>query len=170
MDFQKIIEERFSVREFLPTLVENEKITAILQSARLAPTGKNSQPQKIYVITSNEGLQKIKQLTKCAFNSPLVFLICADKSRETYLKYCNESTLITDVSIVQTFMMLKATDLGLGSCWVRYFKSEDATNLFNLPENEIPFGLLFVGYASPSYKPIQMHYDSLSVEEFAKFI
>ena len=52
MEFQKVIESRYSVREYQDKLVEDEKITAILEAGRLAPTARNGQPQLIYVIKS----------------------------------------------------------------------------------------------------------------------
>ena len=169
MQFQELIEKRYSVREYLNKSVEEEKINAILEAGRLAPTGKNSQPQEIYVIKSKEGLEKLKTFTRCAFNAPVVFLICGNKEREVVLKYNGLSTMPTDVAIVQTFMMLKATDLGLGSCWVAYFKPEDATRLYDIPEGVIPYGLLFVGYYDENLPPLYMHNESLSVTDFTKY-
>ena len=75
-----------------------------------------------------------------------------------------------DVTIVQTHMMLKATDLGLGSCWVCYFQPEDAIKLFNLPSNVIPYSLLFVGYPSKDAKPNPRHYENISVNDFTKYL
>ena len=80
------------------------------------------------------------------------------------------SMMQMDVAIVQTHMMLKATDLGLGSCWVCYFKPEDATKLFNLPNNIVPYSLLFVGYPSNQAKPHVWHSASKSVDEYTKYI
>ena len=170
MEFQKLIEERYSVREYQDKPVEQEKIDAILESARLAPTGKNSQPQQIFVINSKDGLNKLKTLTKCHFNAPLAFLVCGNKQREVILSYSGISTMQTDATIVQTFMMLKATDLGLGSCWVGYFQPENAVKLFNLPSNVIPYGILIVGYSSETATPLNMHYESLAVNDFTKYL
>ena len=52
MEFQKLIEERYSVREYQNKPVEQEKIDAILKAGNIAPTAKNNQPQQIYVIKS----------------------------------------------------------------------------------------------------------------------
>ena len=75
-----------------------------------------------------------------------------------------------DVSIVQTHMMLKATDLGLGSCWVCQFKRENAVEIFNLPENAVPFSLLFVGYASNKATPHKWHYDSVNIDDYVTYL
>ena len=170
MEFQKVIESRYSVREYQDKLVEDEKITAILEAGRLAPTARNGQPQLIYVIKSKENLEKIKSLTVCAFNAPVAFLICGDKNREKISSVSGLSMMPFDVTIVQTHMMLKATDLGLGSCWVCHFKPSDAVNIFNLPENASPYSLLFVGYPSENATPKSWHYESVSLDDYVKYI
>ena len=170
MEFQKVIEERFSVRDFSNREVEQNKINEILNAGKLAPTARNNQPQQIYVIKSKEGLEKVKQLTACAFNSPVVFLCCGNKEREIISSISGLSMMQIDVSIVLTHMMLKATDLGLGSCWVCYFKPSDATKLFNLPENIVPYSLLFVGYPSETATPKNWHYSSIEVNDFTTYL
>ena len=59
MEFEQLIRERYSVRKFSDAPVEEEKLQKILEAGRLAPTGHNSQPQRIYVIESEEGIAKI---------------------------------------------------------------------------------------------------------------
>jgi nitroreductase len=54
MDFQQVIRDRFSVRQYMDRAVEQEKIDAILEAGRIAPTAKNLQPIKIYVVNSPE--------------------------------------------------------------------------------------------------------------------
>ena len=170
MEFQKLIEERYSVREYQNKPVEQEKIDAILKAGNIAPTAKNNQPQQIYVINSKEGLEKVKKLTACAFNAPVVFLCCGNKNREIISSISGLSMMQIDVSIVQTHMMLKATDLGLGSCWVCYFQPEDAVKLFNLPSNVIPYSLLFVGYPSADAKPSSRHYENIDVNLTTEYL
>ena len=55
MEYEKLIKERFSNRSFSDKLLENDKLTKILYAGSLAPTAKNRQPQKIYVVNSAEG-------------------------------------------------------------------------------------------------------------------
>ena len=170
MEFQKVIESRFSVRSYASTPVEEDKILAILEAGRLAPTERNSQPQMIYVLRSAEALAKIKKLTPSAFNSPIVFLICGDKNRELISSTSGLTMMPYDVTIVQTHMMLKATDLGLGTCWVCQFKPEDAKELFNLPKNAVPYSLLYVGYPSETATPHKWHSESLSVDDYVTYL
>ena len=117
MTFLELAESRFSVRRFEKTAVEQEKIDAILRAAQLAPTAKNLQPQKIYVLKSEEAIKKINEVTSRAYQAPLVFVVCYDKNIAwTNPLDNNASSGEMDATIVGTHMMLEAAEQGLGSC------------------------------------------------------
>ena len=59
MEFTKVVAERYSCKNFSTRKVEAEKLTEILEAGRLAPTAKNSQEQRIYVLQSEESLAKL---------------------------------------------------------------------------------------------------------------
>ena len=59
MEYEKVIKERFSTRKFKNDKVSDETLKKILEAGNFAPTAKNIQPQKIYVVRSEEGLKKI---------------------------------------------------------------------------------------------------------------
>ena len=73
--------QRYAVREYAQTPVEQAKLDSILEAGRLAPTAKNMQPQHIYVLQSPEAIAKINELTRCAYGAPVVFLVCYDTDR-----------------------------------------------------------------------------------------
>ena len=56
MDFLELARERYSVRKFAPKKVEGEKLDAVLEAGRLAPTAVNYQPQRILVLDSDAAL------------------------------------------------------------------------------------------------------------------
>ena len=104
--FMDLARARFAVREYDQKPVEQAKIDSILEAGRLAPTAKNIQPQHIYVLQSPEAIIKINALTRCAYQAPVVFLVCYD----TNLAWTKdgESSGNMDCSIVGTHMMLLA--------------------------------------------------------------
>ena len=59
MDFEKLAAERYSLRKFSDRPVEAEKLAAILEAGRNAPTAHNFQPQRIFVLQSPEALEKV---------------------------------------------------------------------------------------------------------------
>lgn len=65
MEFNDVIRQRFSCRKFSEKQVEKEKLNAILEAGRLAPTAKNFQEQHVYVIQSEEMIKKIDMATRC---------------------------------------------------------------------------------------------------------
>ena len=81
MDFTQLVAQRYSVRKYAERPVEPEKIQAVLEAGRLAPTAKNLQPQRIHVIQSPEALAKIREAVHCAFSHALegkpVYLHCS---------------------------------------------------------------------------------------------
>jgi len=69
MTFMELAKARYSVRKFSDKPIEKEKLDAILEAGRIAPTGHNYQPYRVYVLQSPEALEKIRGLTRCAFNA-----------------------------------------------------------------------------------------------------
>lgn len=169
MEFLKLAEERFSVRNFSNKKIEEDKISKILRAAQVAPTAKNNQPQKIYVLKSEEALEKIKGATRCTFNAPLVFLICANKDESWRSPFEAEyESGEMDASIVTCHMMLEAWELGIGSVWVRHFDVAETKKIFNLPDNIVPVCLLPVGYAAEGVEPSERHMKKKEIKDFVE--
>ena len=133
MDFLELAARRCSIRNFSDRQIEQDKMDRILEAARLAPTGANLQPQKIYVLQSEEAIKKIRGLTECAFNAPTVLLVTYDKNKE-WKNALEEgySCGQQDASIVAAHMMLEACELGLSSCWVNVFPPTKLMQAFGL--------------------------------------
>lgn len=170
MDFDTIINERFSVRKYKDIQPDDDTIQKIIEAGMKAPTGKNHQPQRIYVIKSEEALQKLNSVCRCVFGAPMALLICYNEDECWHSRFeegytCGE----TDASIVTTYMMLKAWELGVGSCWVRYFDSREVAKAFELPQNILPMCVLDLGYAADDCEPLAtMHNKPRPMEEIVK--
>ena len=172
MSFLELAKERYSVRSYVDRPVEQEKIDLILKAAQLAPTAVNYQPQKIYVLKSDEAMAKINRLCRCIYGAPLVFLICSDE-RLTWKSHTERgySSGEMDCSIVCTHMMLEAWELGLGSVWVRLFDVQAVAKAFDLPSYIQPICLLPVGYAPEDSVPYAPWHDVYRpIEEFTEVL
>lgn len=167
MDFLKLAKDRYSCRYFSEKEVEQEKIDKILEAARLAPTGRNSQSQRILVLTDKEELSKLGGCTPYGWNAPLVFLICYDKNESWKRSSDNFDGGMQDICIVTTHMMLEVTDLGLGSTWVGAFDSVKAREIYNVPHNYEIAAILPVGYPSEEAHPSRLHENRKPVDEIA---
>ena len=157
MNFFELAKSRWSVRSYKDTPIEDEKMQLILEAGRVAPTAKNMQPQKIYVLESAEAIEKIRGITRCAFNAPVVLLVCGCTDQAWVNPFNDRSSAEMDCSIVTTQMMLQAQELGLGTCWVCWFDTALTKQTFNIPENEEVFALLPLGYPAESSHPSAMH-------------
>lgn len=122
MDFFTLAKNRYSVRKFSERSVEPEKLEKVLEAARVAPTAHNYQPFRIYVLKSKDAIAKIRELTPCAFNAPIVLMvtICRDEQWVNELEKGFLSGQV-DAGIIGTHLMLEAWEQGLGSCWVAHF-------------------------------------------------
>lgn len=157
MDFDKVITDRFSVRQFKTQHLEQEVIDKILHAGHIAPTGCNYQPQRILVMNTDESLLKLKSCTKCHFNAPCAMLVCYNRDESWVRPYDGAMSASVDAAIVTTHMMLEAQNLGIGTCWVMHFNPEAMREAFNIPENYEPTALLVMGYPTDDAKPIEMH-------------
>ena len=167
MEFESVIRERKSTRLFSDKEVEQEKIDKILEAGRIAPTAKNAQPIKIYVVNSKEGIKKIDKCSPCRYRAPLVFIVCAD--REKAFRKQEYSSYEMDASIVTTHMMLESTNIGLNNIWIGMFDEDKVREEFNIPENFNVISLLPVGYKSKLCPPSPFHNRRKSIEELVEY-
>lgn len=174
MEFLELCKKRYSVRKFSSKKVEDEKLLKILEAGRLAPTAKNSQSHRIFVLKSEESLQKIYSVTPMSYKAPLVLLVCYDIN-ESYKNLVdtlckNYDGGEVDAAIVVSSMMYQATELGLGTLWARGFDSRKIVEAFDLPENLRVVCLLDIGYEADDSKPAEKHFLRKSLSETVKEI
>lgn len=146
MEFIELAKARYSVRNFAKTPVEDTKLDLILESAKVAPTAANRQPQRIYLLKSDEVKEKLKNCTRYAFDAPIIILIAFDKEVSWKRRYDGHEGGDVDCAIVATHIMLQATELGLGTCFVGSFDPEALRKAFDLPLNIVPSVILPLGY------------------------
>lgn len=168
-DFLGLARDRYSVRKFKKEEVPQEVIEKIVEAGMVAPTGCNNQPQRIFVVKSKEGLEKIYECTRCHFEAPLIFIIGYNKDECWYRPYDKKSSGDIDASIVTTHMMLEAWEQGIGSCWVMLYRPEKLKEAFDLPENFESTALLVMGYPSEEAAPLPLHEQSKNVNEIVRY-
>lgn len=170
MDFLELARLRYSVRKFTDKPVEKEKLDLILEAGNIAPTAVNYQPQRIYVLQSDETIEKINGLSKCIYGARTVLLIAYDDDKDwDNPKQTGVHSGEQDVSIVATHIMLEAWNLGIGSCWVNLFSNDEVAKAFDLPKNEKVVLLMPLGYAAEDAKPAKWHGDCKRIEETVEY-
>ena len=167
-DFLDLAKERYSVRSFSDTPVEQEKIDKIIEAGNVAPTAVNSQPQMIYVVKSAEGMEKMNKLSGCIYGAPQAFIFCYND--DTVCKRGNGNYGEIDVTIVLTHMMLEAANLGIGTCCVGMFDPDELSAAFELPSNIHPILIMPFGYAAEGAAPSAMHTKYRPLEETVDYL
>ena len=157
MDFKEVIKDRYACKKFDGRKVDKAQLDAILEAGRLAPTAKNLQEQRIYVLESDEALTKFDQTTPCRYGAATVLVVAYDKNNVYTYPGDQRDSGIEDASIVATHMMLAAKSEGVDSCWVNFFDPEKMAEVLGLPENEEVLMALDLGYAAEGTKPLAMH-------------
>jgi nitroreductase len=170
MEFKEVITERFSCKKFRSEQIGKEQLEAILEAGRLAPTAKNLQEQRIYVVQSEEGLSKIDALTPCRYGAPTVIVVAFDA--ENVFTYPGEKrdSGVEDATIVATHMILAAADAGVDSCWVNFFDPEKAAAELGLPPNEEVLMVMDLGYAAEGGVPLPNHTSRKPLDETVSYL
>ncbi len=152
MNVSEAIAKRRSVRSYKDTPIESDKLDLILQAARLSPSARNQQIWKFIVIRNKDTREKLVHACDEQMNiseADTVVCCCALKSD---MRLPNgETTHTMDLAVAASFMMLQATELGLGSCWVGNFNEEKIRKLLRIPETVKVVCLLTLGY--PHFMP-----------------
>lgn len=147
MNFLDIARSRYSVRNYSEKKVEKEKLNKILEAASVAPTAANLQPVRLIVVQETSGLSKVGKAADI-YDAPLAIIVCSDHSKAWKRPFDGKQTIDIDASILTDHMMLEATELGLGSVWICYFKPDILKKEFDLPDNLEPVNILAIGYSN----------------------
>lgn len=161
MNVLEPVMSRRSIRKYKTVLVEDEKVMTLLESARLAPSGNNTQLWDFIVVRADEVKQQI--VTAChnqtwMLNAP-VFIVCVADARSRFPDRGNlvidenspepaVKKIIRDAAIAIEHLVLQAEALGLATCWVAYFEQNGIRPVLNIPADKYVVAVIPVGYAS----------------------
>ena len=147
MDVSEVIEQRYSVRAYKPDPVEDEKLAAVLEAARLAPTAANRQPFQIVVVHTAGRVDELGRVygREWFTQAPLVIAMCA-VGDEGWSRSDGKPYADVDAAIAMDHLVLVATGLGLGTCWIAAFDPAAAREVLGLPEGVEPVVFTPLGY------------------------
>ena len=157
MDFMETVKNRYSCKKFDSRPVPQDKLNAILEAGRLAPTAKNLQEQHIYVAQTPQALAKIDGVTPCRYGASTVLVVAFDRNNTFTYPGGKRNSGVEDASIVATHMILAAANAGVDSCWVNFFDPEQLAKELGLPENEEILMIMDLGHAAPGAGPLPNH-------------
>jgi nitroreductase len=175
------IQKRKSIRKFKTDPVPDEMISQILEAARLAPSATNRQPWRFQVIKDpalkekifNEATFSMRHVLEApvviACGSELLTFVKGHKMAppgseyfgansedwEEIKQFIPDAHMSTAISI--THLILTATALGLGTCWVQRIRYGQLAKILGWPRHIVPLALIPVGYPDedPAPRPRQ---------------
>lgn len=155
MEALEAIFSRRSIRKYLPRAVSPEQIETLMKAAMSAPSAGNQQPWHFVIIQERSLLNEIPKIhpySKMLHEAPVGILVCGDLNLERYQHYW-----MIDCSAATENLLLSANALGLGAVWLGVYPVEERISkireMFNLPENIIPFALVALGYPAEEKPP-----------------
>ncbi len=161
-----VIKNRRSIRRFKDTPVEEEKLNEILEAARLAPSGNNTQPWHFIVVRSPEmrrALASASHNQMWMADAPIHIVCVADIrcrvkgvepiSLEDESPLLEFKKLIRDTSIGIQHLVLEAQNQGLGTCWIAWFEPREIAEMLGVPSDKYVQAIIPVGYADEHPQP-----------------
>lgn len=154
MAFSELVKARYSVRGYRPDPVEEDKLWQVLEAARLAPSAANRQPFQFIVIRTagrEAELTRIYQ-QKWFVQAPLVICVCAVRA-QSWVRRDGKPYMDVDATIAMDHLILAATELGLGTCWIAAFDPATTREVLGLPEGVEPIAFTPLGYPAAQPRP-----------------
>ena len=168
----EIIRKRRSIRLYEEKPVEQEKLNRVLEAGRLAPSADNCQPWRFIVAINDEVKEKLRASydEEWFVSAPVIIIGCA-VPKEAWVRMDGQEYWMVDVAIAMQNMILVATELGLGTCWIADFDEEAARKALKLPQSVRIVAMTPLGYPAEEKRPVRnrkslseiVHYDSWRV-------
>lgn len=158
MELQQAMENRRSVRSYLPRAVEPEKISAILAAASLAPSWKNSQVARYYVAASPRAVEAVRgalpPFNQQSCQGAPVLVVCAMVRHRSGFERSGQATNeigdgwgCYDCGLAHMNLLLKATELGLSTLVMGIRDADALRRLLDIPADQAVLGVIAVGYS-----------------------
>ena len=165
MEFNDVLNRRYSCRAFAARGVEQEKVDRILDAGRMAPTAANKQPVQIWAVSRPETLEAIEGVTRSSYGAPLLLVVGCRPADAWVRRYDGKNDAEVDAAIVATYLMLAAENEGLATLWVGSFDPFLLRDILPGVEGYELVAMINVGYPAAGSEPSAMHGERKSVEE-----
>jgi len=153
-----VFRRRFSCRSFTAEPVPRSVIEDLLEAARWAPSGGNVQPWRFLVVldrATRDALAAAAWRQRFVASAPVVIVVCAlpELSARTYGQRGRELYCLQDTAAATQNLLLAATELGLGTCWVGAFDEAAAARALRLPPDWRPVAMVPIGVPATDPPP-----------------
>lgn len=142
MDTFEAIKKRRSVRNYTGDTISKEDLEKIINAGRWAPSGYNRQPWDFIVITNREMIEKLKIAAKWMENAAAIIAVVLDPGASKFW--------LEDGAAAVENILLAATALGYGSCWLQGYtepREKSFKELLGVPPEKRLLTLIPIGVA-----------------------
>lgn len=163
MNFIELVKKRQSVRRYVPKAIEPDKLERCLEAARLAPSASNSQPWSFIVVDDPVLKDKVAKLTfdhvisfnKFVVQAPVLVVFVIEKPKVitrigSFIKKIEYPKI--DIGIASQNFCMQATDEGLGTCMLGWFKEAPIRGLLKIPSDKKIGLIVSIGYSPEDYR------------------
>lgn len=157
MDFNELIENRVSLRDYDPNRpLDEDVLKRILNAGRLAPSAANKQPWRFLVVSSKKMLDKVRPCYNKPWfkDAPHILIIVGDRTKSWIRQLDNYNSIETDLTIAMDHIILFAENEGVGACWIAAFDNNFLRQTLALKENECVFSITPLGYSKKGHTKI----------------
>lgn len=149
MDFYDVVKTRRSVRSYRSDPIREDVLARVLEAVRIAPSGSNRQPWR-FIIVKDEAVKQ-RLVPACNGQSwigdaPIVIVACGQDIHYDRGGYMGEMSVLVDVSIAFTHLILAARAEGLGTCWIGAFNNNEVKKILEIPEDYNVVAVTPLGY------------------------
>ncbi len=157
----RIMEKRHSIRFFTDEDVETKKLKALFRAANLAPSSVKADPARFIIVEDKEVFNEIiskgltiegRKMNQWLKSAPVIIVACLEdtpiEDEAAHLSHTRDPAWL-DVAIALEHLILMATAVGLGTCWVTRFNEGEIKRILNIPKGVSVVALTPVGYAQP---------------------
>jgi nitroreductase len=152
MNVTDAIATRKSVRAYSTRPIDDEKLTVVLNAARLAPSASNGQEWRFVIVRDLKTRKKIAEAADeqtFVGEAPAIIVACADT--DGHVMMCGQLCYTIDLAIALAHIMLAAVELELGTCWIGAFDEKKVKEILGIPEKIRVVSVIPIGYpADPS--------------------
>jgi len=157
MDFKDLAHRRYSVRSYQSTPVGQKILIDVIEAALLAPSAVNFQPWKFVVVTEPDLLSRLHSCYHRDWfkTAPACIVAIGDHEKGWRRPTDDKDYTDIDVAIAIDHLMLAATEIGLGTCWICHFNTEKCSEIFDLSSNLEPIAMIPIGYPLTDKLPVK---------------
>lgn len=147
------IKKRHSVRRYLDKAIEEEKLNAVLDAGRLAPSAKNLQEWRFIIVRNRKVREKLAHAANEQIfvgQAPVIIVACA--VTDEHVMSCGQLCYPINVAIALDHISLAAVELGLGTCWIGAFNESKVKEILGIPDDVRVVELMPIGYPAYQYR------------------